>query len=747
MLDHEHGIAVLHQPVQHVQQALHVRKMQPGGRLVQQVQRAARGPLGQLAAQLHALRLAPGQRRRGLPQLDVVQPHVRQRLQLPGDGRDMLEELQGLSHGHVQHVRDRLALVPDVQGFPIVPPALTHLAGHVHVRQKMHFDLDQPSALARLAPAALHVETVTSGPIPAHARLRQPGEQVPDKREHASVRGGIGARRPADRRLVDVDHLVQGIDALERAATLHARFPVIQQRRQRREQDLQHQRTLAGPRHAGDAGQQPQWKLRVHRFQIMLAGAHDREKPLGPPRARGQRHPFLPAQILPGQRVGMPHDVRGRPLRHDGPAVHAGAGPHVHDMIRHAHGRGVVLHDQHGIAQIAQPQQGLQQPVIIALVQADTRLVQDIQHPHQPGPDLGRQPDALPFPAREGRGRPVQRQIIQPHVQQKLQPLPDLLQDALADHPLAFVQVQTLEERPGLADRELRDLGDGFVAHLHRQAFRLQPRPPAHRAQVVFGILLPLRARGHLVADAVTRGTRAVRAVERKHPRRQFRITHPARDTGQLLTVERDRVLVRQHPDQALGQFQRRFHRIRQPPLQRLFILHHQAVHHDLDRMLALLIQRDGLVQSDDRAVDAGAHVPRAAGVGQFLAILPLAAAHDRRQHLKPRAHGQRADGIHHLLHGLRRNRLPAIHAKRLAHPGEQQAQVIINLRDGPDRGPGIVTGRLLLDGDGGREALDGIHVGLAHLFQELARVGRQRLHVAPLPLGINRVEIQRRLA
>ena len=59
----------------------------------------------------------------------------------------------------------------------------------------------------------------------------------------------------------------------------------------------------------------------------------------------------------------------------------------------------------------------------------------------------------------------------------------------------------------------------------------------------------------------------------------------------------------------------------------------------------------------------------------------------------------------------------------------------------------GIRGGRLLLDGDRGREAVDQIDVGLLHLLEKLARVGRQRLDVAALPFGVNRVEGERRLA
>src|SRR5262249_61985913 len=46
-----------------------------------------------------------------------------------------------------------------------------------------------------------------------------------------------------------------------------------------------------------------------------------------------------------------------------------------------------------------------------------------------------------------------------------------------------------------------------------------------------------------------------------------------------------------------------------------------------------------------------------------------------------------------------------------------------------------------------GREPLDRVHLGLLHLLEELARVGRQRFDVAALAFGIDSVEGERRLA
>ena len=64
---------------------------------------------------------------------------------------------------------------------------------------------------------------------------------------------------------------------------------------------------------------------------------------------------------------------------------------------------------------IAQMRQRIEQPVVVARMQPDGRLVQHVQHAAQLRPDLRRQADALRFAAgKRGRGT-LQAQVIQPH--------------------------------------------------------------------------------------------------------------------------------------------------------------------------------------------------------------------------------------------------------------------------------------------------------------------------------------------
>ena len=153
-----------------------------------------------------------------------------------------------------------------------------------------------------------------------------------------------------------------------------------------------------------------------------------------------------------------------------------------------------------------------------------------------------------------------------------------------------------------------------------------------------------------------------------------------------------------------------------------------------------------GLGQLHGLAVDPGPGEALAGQLAEQLGVLPLAAPDDRRQHLEPGALRQRHQPVDDLLRRLPADRLTADRAVRPAGSRVQQPQVVVDLGDGAHRRPRVAAGRLLVDRDRRRQALDEVDVRLVHLPQELPRVRRQRLDVAALALGEDGVERQTRL-
>ena len=123
--------------------------------------------------------------------------------------------MQRLLDGHVEHVGDRLVAEFDLQRFAVVARALALVAGDVDVGQEVHLDLDDAVALARFAAPALDVEREPARQIAARLGFGQAREPIADRREGAGVGRRVRARRAPDRRLVDVDHLVEMLKAVD----------------------------------------------------------------------------------------------------------------------------------------------------------------------------------------------------------------------------------------------------------------------------------------------------------------------------------------------------------------------------------------------------------------------------------------------------------------------------------------------------------------------------------------------------
>ena len=139
-------------------------------------------------------------------------------------------------------------------------------------------------------------------------------------------------------------------------------------------------------------------------------------------------------------------------------------------------------------------------------------------------------------------------------------------------------------------------------------------------------------------------------------------------------------------------------------------------------------------------AIDADPDEPLAPGAVDDPVTLGLAVLDERAEDEQAGALRQRQDLVDDLLDALALDRV-AVRAVRDADPGEQQAQVVVDLGDRADRRTRVADCALLIDRDGRRQAVDLVDVRLLHLPEELAGVRAQALDIASLALGVDRVE------
>src|SRR4029078_6576632 len=162
---------------------------------------------------------------------------------------------------------------------------------------------------------------------------------------------------------------------------------------------------------------------------------------------------------------------------------------------------------------VAQPAQRGQQPPVVALVQADRRLVEDVEDTRQAGADLGRQADALSFAPGQRRGAAAEREIPDADVVQEAQAIADLAQEAPRARVLALGELEALDRAQGGRDRQRDVLGDGPALDADGAAFRPQAialaiGTPAQAAQR----LQRLAVRPSAVSEAARHGRRHAHA-------------------------------------------------------------------------------------------------------------------------------------------------------------------------------------------------------------------------------------------
>ena len=270
----------------------------------------------------------------------------------------------------------------------------------------MHFDFHQAVTGAGFTAAALHIEGETAGAVATNFRIGSGCKEVADVIKEAGVGGRVASGGSADGALVNVDDLVQPLHTLHTAAFAGTGPGVIQLAQEGLVQHLIDQAGLTGTGHARNAGKGSQRNFHIHVLQIIFLRAEDLQAlAVALPALARNRNLLGTGKVLACNGLGIVQNVFQGTGFHDLATVAACTGTNVHDEVRSTHGILVMFHHDEGVAQISQMLQGTQQFVIIPLVQADGRLVQNIQHTHEGRTDLGGQTDSLALAAGKGSGR------------------------------------------------------------------------------------------------------------------------------------------------------------------------------------------------------------------------------------------------------------------------------------------------------------------------------------------------------
>ncbi len=389
MLDEDDRVAGVDEPVELPQQQCDVRGVQPRRRLVEQVERVTAAGSLEFGGQFDALRLTTAELRRGLPQPQIPQSHLAQRLQTAGGGRYRGQEVGGGVDGQLQHVRDVLAAVGDFQRLGVVPGAVARRARRVRAGQEQQLDRDESFALAGLAAPFGHVEGEPSGRIAARPGLVRRRVQLAHRVEHPRVRGQVGPGSPADGSLVDPDQAVERLDP-RRVLHVDLQLRLVGLLGCESEvaaddlgEDLRHQRRLSGTGHARHRRQHAERYVDGHVVQIVAGDAAQVQPAVRCARAVIERA-GAPEQVLAGGRFpDLLKTGDWAAVQHASAAL-TRAGADVDHPVRPPYDVHVVFHDEQRVARRLEAVQHVQQRLGIRRVQARGGFVEDVDDAEQP---------------------------------------------------------------------------------------------------------------------------------------------------------------------------------------------------------------------------------------------------------------------------------------------------------------------------------------------------------------------------
>ena len=256
-------------------------------------------------------------------------------------------------------------------------------------------------------------------------------------------------------------------------------------------------------------------------MKIVLAGTGDGEPLAGELAWMGaMEHGGETGQIAAGERVGRGHDLGGRALGDDVSAEAAGAGAEVEDIVGRADGVFIVLDDEDGVAEIAEADEGLDEPAVVPLMKADGGLVEDVEDTAEAGANLRGEADALAFAAGEGGGVAIEREISEADGAEEFETLDDLVLDAIGNEGFAGSEGEVDGGGEGAIEGQGGEFGNGEAADFDGEGFWTETLAAAdgagrggHEVHHVFAIAVAAGLVGGVAEvgkDAVEAGARAL---------------------------------------------------------------------------------------------------------------------------------------------------------------------------------------------------------------------------------------------
>ena len=136
-------------------------------------------------------------------------------------------------------------------------------------------------------------------------------------------------------------------------------------------------------------------------------------------------------------------------------AERTGTGTDVDDVVGRRNRVVIMLDDEHRVAEVAQTFQRGDEAFVVALVQADARLVQNVEHAGQAAADLRGEADALGFAAGEGSALAFEGEVSQADFFEESEAAGDFFDDLGCNGFVLFAELQAPHDFGRACDGEI----------------------------------------------------------------------------------------------------------------------------------------------------------------------------------------------------------------------------------------------------------------------------------------------------
>src|SRR5690606_1154428 len=160
--------------------------------------------------------------------------------------------------------------------------------------------------------------------------------------------------------------------------------------------------------------------------------------------------------------------------RDDLAAVNAGARTEVDHVLGAANRLLVVLDDDDGVALRGERGDRIEQEPVVARMQTDRRLVENVADAAQVRAELRSEADSLRLAARQRRRAAIERQVAETDAVEKLEPAHELGQHVARDLALAALELQRPEVRERVTNRIRAEVRDREAAEANRLRFPIE---------------------------------------------------------------------------------------------------------------------------------------------------------------------------------------------------------------------------------------------------------------------------------